>query len=575
MGLIELVQAHPYTAGAAAAALLLLWALADNYDLLPSSSIYKNIPSAGRGNWLTGHFPEAFSVDPDIFSVDCFNKYGPIHTISGLFGKKRIVIQDSKALAHLIKNAYDYPKTNMVRGEIGRGVGHGVLWEEGENHKRQRKMLNPAFSAGSVKALAPVFTQLALQLADRLDALVAGQQHELGASFPGISAADEKAPGVILDCYHWFFRVALDAIGVGGFGRNYGSIHNEEQGIARVFSVWSANESQDFGLSTLVYRVMSILLPPTVKKLPLVSTKRQVVLEDMRVALDDDAKQMCEERKEWLASGGDVGEDSKKDLFTILMKGNMQSEGKDKLTDDEVFAQIKTFIFAGHETSSTGLSWTFHLLAKHPHIQDRLRAEIVQAKVEAEARGAEQIEPDALAALPLLDAVLRESLRVRPPIPGRSFVAQKDDVLPLAHPLTLTNGRVLTSLPVKKGQEFYTWHTLTNKRADVWGLDAFAFNPDRWLADPGAGKAGALGGAALWGQMMTFFGGPRSCIGYKFALTEMKAIIAVLVERFVFHDIGVPVSARTFIVMRPCTEGRDGETTNQMPLRITRVGQVA
>lgn len=42
------------------------------------------------------------------------------------------MIQDSKALAHLIKNAYDYPKTNMVRGEIGRGVGHGVLWEEGE-----------------------------------------------------------------------------------------------------------------------------------------------------------------------------------------------------------------------------------------------------------------------------------------------------------------------------------------------------------------------------------------------------------------------------------------------------------
>ena len=259
----------------------------------------------------------------------------------------------------------------------------------------------------------------------------------------------------------------------------------------------------------------------------------------------------------------------------MTVKGNMQSEGKDKLTDDEVFAQIKTFIFAGHETSSTGLSWTFHLLAKHPEIQDRLRAEIVQAKAEAEARGAEQIEPDALAALPLLDAVLRESLRVRPPIPGRSFVAQKDDVLPLAHPLTLTNGRVITSLPVKKGQEFYTWHTLTNKRADVWGLDAFAFNPDRWLDDPAAGKAGALGGAALWGQMMTFFGGPRSCIGYKFALTEMKAIIAVLVERFVFHDIGVPVSARTFIVMRPCTEGRGGETTNQMPLRITKVGQAA
>lgn len=86
MGLVELIQANPYTASATAALLLFIYALADNYDLLPSSNIYKNIPSAGRGNWLTGHFPEAFSVDPDIFSVDCFNKYGPIHTIAGLFG---------------------------------------------------------------------------------------------------------------------------------------------------------------------------------------------------------------------------------------------------------------------------------------------------------------------------------------------------------------------------------------------------------------------------------------------------------------------------------------------------------
>lgn len=253
------------------------------------------------------------------------------------------------------------------------------------------------------------------------------------------------------------------------------------------------------------------------------------------------------------------------------MKANLETTGKDKLTDDEVFAQIKTFIFAGHETSSTGLSWTFHLLAKHPEIQSRLRAEIMQAKADAEERGLEQIDPEVLYALPLLDAVLRESLRVRPPIPGRSFVAQKDDVLPLAHPLTLTNGRVLTELPVKKGQEFYTWHVLTNKRTDVWGPDATAFNPDRWIKDPDTGKSGELKGAALWGQMMTFFGGPRSCIGYKFALTEMKAIISVLVERFEWSDIGVPVSARTFIVMRPSVEGRSGKMTNQMPLRVSRI----
>lgn len=95
----------------------------------------------------------------------------------------RIVVQDPKALSHLVRNAYDYPKTNIIRGEIGRGIGHGLLWAEGsallsnpsalshtlrrrlgDIHRKQRKMLNPAFSRPNVRELAPAFTSLALEV---------------------------------------------------------------------------------------------------------------------------------------------------------------------------------------------------------------------------------------------------------------------------------------------------------------------------------------------------------------------------------------------------------------------------
>lgn len=63
-------------------------------------------------------------------------------------------------------------------------------------------------------------------------------------------------------------------------------------------------------------------------------------------------------------------------------------------------------MFAGHETTSTALSWTMYLLAQNPDIQDRLRTEVLKAKAEAEESGLNEISPEQLSALPLLDAVL-------------------------------------------------------------------------------------------------------------------------------------------------------------------------
>lgn len=58
-----------------------------------SKNIIKYLPSAGRGNWLTGHFPECFSYDPDIFSEECYRTLGPIHVIGGLFGVRTLLLQ--------------------------------------------------------------------------------------------------------------------------------------------------------------------------------------------------------------------------------------------------------------------------------------------------------------------------------------------------------------------------------------------------------------------------------------------------------------------------------------------------
>lgn len=66
-----------------------------------------------------------------------------------------------------MKNAYDYPKPSQVRGELGRILGYGILFAEGETHKRQKRIINPSFSTSHIKEMVPVFTQHAHKASTR------------------------------------------------------------------------------------------------------------------------------------------------------------------------------------------------------------------------------------------------------------------------------------------------------------------------------------------------------------------------------------------------------------------------
>ena len=89
----------------------------------------------------------------------------------------------------------------------------------------------------------------------------------------------------------------------------------------------------------------------------------------------------------------------------------MEASEEDRLPDDQLLGQMSTITFAAMDTTSNALSRTLHLLTLHPEVQQRLREEIRQAKEEAGGE-IENISYDVLVALPFLDAVCRETLRV-------------------------------------------------------------------------------------------------------------------------------------------------------------------
>jgi len=175
---------------------------------------------------------------------------------------------------------------------------------------------------------------------------------------------------------------------------------------------------------------------------------------------------------------------------------------------------------------------------------------------------------DQLNALPYLDMVVRETLRVHPPVPSSMREAVKDDILPLSKPFTDRKGVVHDVIRVRKGQTMLIPILLVNRDKSIWGEDATEFRPERWEKIPEA--ASTIPG--IWGNLLTFLGGPRACIGYRFSLVEMKALLFTLVRAFEF-ELAVPatdIMKKTMIVQRPLLRS-DPNSGNQMPLLIRPV----
>ncbi|KAG5644370.1 hypothetical protein DXG03_008598 [Asterophora parasitica] len=131
-------------------------------------------------------------------------------------------------------------------------------------------------------------------------------------------------------------------------------------------------------------------------------------LRDIINNMDKTMTHIFERKKRALAEGDEVlkikvGE--AKDIMSILMKANMAAKAEDRLPEDEVLAQV-SFSFAN--TTSNALARTLYLLSSHPKVQSMLRDEII----EAQGSGNGELDYDGLNALPFLDAVCRETLRL-------------------------------------------------------------------------------------------------------------------------------------------------------------------
>jgi cytochrome P450 len=181
------------------------------------------------------------------------------------------------------------------------------------------------------------------------------------------------------------------------------------------------------------------------------------------------------------------------DVLAMLMQAR-DDEGQ-PMTDRELRDELMTALAAGHETTATALAWAFERILLHPEVYQRLREEV-------DAAGGMDARPEKIAALPYLDATIKEVLRLRPVVPAVGRFLQK--------PMTIGG------FDFPKGAAVGACIYLAHRNPDVYP-DPEAFRPERFLdvpTDP-----------VTW---LPFGGGIRRCIGAQFALYEMKIVLATI-----------------------------------------------
>ncbi|KAM5148538.1 cytochrome P450 4B1-like [Mantella aurantiaca] len=215
---------------------------------------------------------------------------------------------------------------------------------------------------------------------------------------------------------------------------------------------------------------------------------------------------VIKQRKELLKCEKELDRISQKrhlDFLDILLCA--KDENGQGLSDKDLRAEVDTFMFAGHDTTASGISWIFYCMAKHPEHQDKCREEIREVLGDRDT-----MEWEDLGKIPYTTMCIKESLRLYPPVSG---IARK-----LNKPITFCDGRSLPEGSLIILSIYYI------NRSSIFWKDPEVFDPLRFSAENSSDRHSHA--------FIPFSAGPRNCIGQNFAMNEMKVAVALTLQRF-------------------------------------------
>jgi cytochrome P450 len=403
----------------------------------------------------------------------------------------------------LATDAANFRKDNAFYQEVRESLGNGLLTSQDAAYLRQRRLIQPLFTRRRVDGYARAIT----------------------AEIEATSANWRDAPENTVDLVTEMHRVALRIVAGILFGTD---IETAIGVVERTFPQLSA------------YALRRGMLPANLPRhWPTPSNRRAAAASAELYGVCDDI--IAQRRAEGRApeddqdGGGqrvegeqgdgrgqrgrrDEGEEGE-DLLTLLIRAESAEDGR--LDAAELRDQVLVFLLAGHETTATSLAFALHLLALHPEVQDRARAEIVGVLGDRTPTAADT------QALPYLTMVLKEAMRLYPaaPVVSRRSVAA-----------TEIGGHLIPA-----GADVLVSPWVTHRHPAYWPQPQ-RFDPERFAPEAEAARP-----RYAW---FPFGGGPRACIGQHFSMLEAVLILAVLLRDHRLTAVDRKVSLGTAITLQ-------------------------
>ncbi|KAL2907265.1 Alkane hydroxylase MAH1 [Bienertia sinuspersici] len=185
-------------------------------------------------------------------------------------------------------------------------------------------------------------------------------------------------------------------------------------------------------------------------------------------------------------------------------------------SDEDKFLKdtILNFFIAGRDTTSATLSWFFYLLSKNPQVKSRIKKELDDINVKINQENFEQMNSKLI----YLHGALCETLRLYPPVALQAKTPMKPDILPSGHHV---NPNV---------QIIFDMYAMGRMKS-IWGDDCNEFKPERWITERGKIKHEPSY------KFLAFNAGPRTCLGKDMAFTQMKIVVASIIQNYVVEAI--------------------------------------